>query len=41
MRKPVLRSAVQRSDSYILWYLTMVMVCCTGWLFYTVFAALR
>jgi hypothetical protein len=40
MRKPVLRSAVHHSDSHVLWYLAIVMVCCVGWLLHTVFGTL-
>ena len=42
MRKPALRIAVHRSDpTHLLWYLFIVMISCVGWLFYTIFAALR
>jgi hypothetical protein len=45
MRKPALRIAVHNSDysdpSHLLWYLVIVMISCVGWLFYTIFAALR
>ncbi|HEY1468618.1 MAG TPA: hypothetical protein VGF61_06210 [Candidatus Acidoferrum sp.] len=42
MRKPALRIAAHHSDPfYLLWYLVIVMISCTGWLLYTVVRALR
>ncbi len=42
MRKPALRIAVHHSDlSHLFWYLSIVMVSCLGWLFYTVLRVLR
>jgi hypothetical protein len=42
MRKPALRIAVHHSDPpHLLWYFVIVMISCVGWLFYTIFAALR
>ena len=43
MRKPALQIATHHSDhpSYLLWYLTIGMFGCWGWLLYMVLWALR